>query len=163
MVFELAFDFLAQLIALHAGTPVVVSQATLTLMFVVAGIFLIGIGFGILVKTRENLLQHRWSMTVAVGLTLTVIFLVMLPSAYNFFVDPDLQLFSSLSIFTLIHSVLGVPAVTMGLLYAFGDLPQRAKRWMRWTAVFWSISLVLGVLVFLDMLDLLPIPMTIYL
>lgn len=52
-------NFLAQLIALHAGTPVALSQLTLTLIFVVLGVLLIGIGFGFLAKSKESFLQHR--------------------------------------------------------------------------------------------------------
>jgi uncharacterized membrane protein YozB (DUF420 family) len=142
--------FLFNLIALHAGTPVVVSQTTLTAMFVVLGVILIGIGFGTVSKNRESLLLHRWSTSIA-------IFLVMLPAAFNFYIDPDLQFFSSLSLFTFVHAVIGVPALTLGLIYAFGDLPQKIKRWMRWVAIFWVGSLVLGTIVFLEMLGLLPI------
>ena len=148
----------SQLIALHGATPVIVSQATLTLMFVVLGILLTGIGYGFLAKSKESLLQHRWSMTVAVSLTLTVIFLVMLPSAYNFYIDPDLQFFSSLSVLTLIHAIIGGPTIVLGLIYAFGDLPKKTRSWMRWGAALWAISLVIGVLLFLNMLDLLSFP-----
>lgn len=59
-------NFLAHLIALHTGTPVALSQATLTLMFVVLGILLMGIGFGFLAKSKESLLQHRWAITMAI-------------------------------------------------------------------------------------------------
>ena len=149
--------FLFNLIALHAGTPVVVSQTTLTAMFVVLGVILVGIGFGKVSKNRESLLLHRWSMSIAVALSSGAIFLVMLPAAFNFYIDPDLQFFSSLSLFTFFHAVIGVPALTLGLIYAFGDLPQKVKRWMRWAAIFWIGSLVLGTIVFLEMLGLLPI------
>jgi uncharacterized membrane protein YozB (DUF420 family) len=148
--------FLFSLIALHAGTPVVVSQTTLTVMFVILGIILIGMGFGLVAKNKESLLMHRWSMSVAVALTSAAILLVMLPAAFNFYVDPDLQFLSSLSIMTLIHAIIGVLALTLGLIYAFGDLPQKVKRWMRWAAIFWVGSLVLGTIVFLEMLGLLP-------
>jgi uncharacterized membrane protein YozB (DUF420 family) len=148
--------FLSNLIALHAGTPVVVSQTTLTAMFVVLGIILIGIGFGVMSKNRESLLLHRWSMSVAVALATGAILLVMLPAALNFYIDPDLQFFSPLSLFTFVHVVIGVPAITLGLIYAFGDLPQKLRRWMRWTAIFWVGSLALGTIVFLEMLGLLP-------
>jgi uncharacterized membrane protein YozB (DUF420 family) len=128
-------------------------------MFVVGGILLMGIGYGVLVKNKESLLQHRWSMSVVVALTLTVIFLVMLPAAYNFYIDSDVELFSSLSYLTVIHAVLGAPAITIGVIYAFGDLPKRLKFWMRWAAFFWAISLIVGVLLFLDMQGLLQISM----
>jgi hypothetical protein len=91
-------EILIKLIALHAGAPVEVSQATLTLMFVVLGILAIGIGFGRVVKTKESLLQHRWTLSAAVALTLAAIFLVMLPSAFRFCIDPDVLLFSNISL-----------------------------------------------------------------
>lgn len=147
--------YFLELFALHAGTSLVISQATLTLMFVVLGILLIGIGFGFLAKNKENLLQHRWSMTVAVVLALIAIFFVMVPSFVRFYIDPDVEFYSSLSIITIIHGAIGVPAVTVGVIYAFGDLPQKTKRWMRYATVFWSISLVVGVVLFLEMLGLL--------
>ena len=153
------FDILAQLIALHAGTPVVLSQFTLTLMFVVLGILLIGISFGLVAKSKESLLQHRWSMTAAIVLTLIAISLVMLPAFVRFYIDPDVQFFSTLSVMTIIHGVIGVPAVVIGVIYTFGDLPQKVKSWMRWAAVFWSISLIMGVVLFLEMLGLLYMTM----
>lgn len=84
------------------------------------------------------------------------IFLVMVPSAFRFYIDPDVDFFSTLSLVTIIHGVIGVPAVVIGVIYAFGDLPQKIKSWMRWAAAFWVISLVMGVVVFLEMLGLLP-------
>jgi uncharacterized membrane protein YozB (DUF420 family) len=128
-------------------------------MFVVLGIIALGVGLGVLVKNRESLLQHRWSMTVALIIALTVIFLVMLPAAYNFYVDPDLEVLSQLSILTIFHGVLGAPAVVLAVMYAFGDLPKQTKKWMRWAIFFWIVSLILGVLLFLDMQDLLSFVM----
>ncbi len=151
--------FFSQLVALHAGVPLVVSQTTLTLMFVVLGILFMGIGYGFLTKSKDSLRLHRWTMTFAIALTLTVIFLVMIPAAYNFYVDTDLQFFSSVSILTLIHAIAGVPAITLGLIYAFGDLPNKTKRWMRWAALFWAVTLMFGVLLFFGMQDLLSFPM----
>ena len=125
-------------------------------MFVVLGILLMGIGFGFLAKSKESLLQHRWSMTVAIIIASAAIFLVMIPSAFSFYIDPDVEFFSTLSIMTIVHGVIGVPAIVIGVIYAFGDLPQKIKSWMRWAAAFWVISLLLGVIVFLEMLGLLP-------
>jgi uncharacterized membrane protein YozB (DUF420 family) len=146
-------------ILLHAGIPIVVSQSTLTLMFVVLAIILLSIGFGYLAKNRENLLQHRWGMTIAVILTLSVVFVVMLPATYNFYTDPDLEFASSMSIVTLIHGIIGVPAILLGLLYAFGDLPQKTRKWMRLAAGFWIVTIILGVILFFVMQDILVIAM----
>ncbi len=151
--------FLAELVVLHAGTPVELSQATLTLMFVVLGVLLIGIGYGFLNKNKEGFLLHRWTMTGAIILALLAIFFVMLPSFIRFYIDPDVQFFSQLSATTIIHGIIGIPAIVISVIYAFGDLPQKTRIWMRWAAALWVVSLVLGVLLFLDMLGLLAMPM----
>ena len=87
---------LVNLVFLHAGTPVALSQLTLTVMLVALGIVLMGIGFGHLSKTKLSLLQHRWILTAAVALTLGAIFLVMVPAAFRFYIDPDLQFLDAL-------------------------------------------------------------------
>jgi uncharacterized membrane protein YozB (DUF420 family) len=149
----LFFD-LTRLIVLHAGTPVELSQATLMLMFVVLGLLLNGIGFGRVVKSKESLLYHRWILSATVVLTCLAIFLVMLPSAFRFYIDPDVMLFSNVSITTVIHGVVGVPAVATAVIYAFGDLPMKVRKWMRLTAILWITDIGLGVVLFLQMLEL---------
>ena len=150
----MVLETLLGLVALHAGIPAVISQATLSLMFVVLGMVLIGIGLGYITKTQEKLLQHRWVLSAAIALTLGAVFLVMIPAAFTFYIDPDLEFFSGLSFTTLIHGILGVPAVTTALIYAFGDLPQNVKKWMRITAVFWIADVGLGVVLFVQMMGL---------
>jgi uncharacterized membrane protein YozB (DUF420 family) len=147
---------LASFVFLHAGTNPVVSQTTLTLMFVVLGIVLVGMGFGYLTKTPENLMQHRWTLTAAVGLTLAAIFLVMFPTLIRYYGDPDVEFFTSLSYVTIIHSVVGAPAIITAVYYALGIIPKNSKKWMRWTAVLWVASIALGTFMFLQMLGLLP-------
>jgi uncharacterized membrane protein YozB (DUF420 family) len=139
---------------LHAGTPIAVSQLAITVMFVVLGVILIGVGYGRFAKTKESLLQHRWTLTVAVILSLGVILLVMVPAAFRFYIDPDLVFFEPMSITTLIHATVGFPAVVTALIYVFGDLPINVKKWMLIAAVLWVASLALGVVLFLQMLSL---------
>ena len=134
----------------------VVSQTSLSLMLVVLGIVLIGVLFGRLIKTKESLLRHRWSVSIAAILSAGAILTVMMPSAFNFYIDPNLQAFSSLSIITLLHTVIGAPAIVLGLIYTLGDLPKKAKVWMRWAAAFWLVSFVLGLMVFLELMGYLP-------
>ncbi len=148
------FGFLDRLIALHAGTSPVVSQTVLTLMFAVLGVVLVGIGFGYFEKTKTSLLQHRWVLSISVGLTLCAIVLVMLPTTFNFYVDPDVILLSPMSIATIVHGLIGIPAIVTGLIYAFGDLPRNVKKWMRATAVLWATSIGLGVYMFLLMMEI---------
>lgn len=154
MAFAMFFVVLLGLVALHAGTPVVVSQATLTLMFVVLGMTLTRISLGFVTKTKEKLLQHRWVLSAAIALTLGAVFLVMVPSAFTFYINPDVEFFSVLSYTTIIHGILGVLAVTSALIYPFGDLPQNVKKWMRIAAVLWLADLWLGVLLFFQMMGL---------
>ena len=134
----------------------IVSQTNLSLMFVILAILVIGVGYGLFAKTKERLLLHRWGMSVALALSSGAILLVMIPTAFNYFIDPNLQFPSSLSFLTLIHAIIGVPAVTLGLIYAFGDLPQKVRFWMRWAAVFWVATFVLGVALFMEMMGYLP-------
>ncbi len=145
---------LAGLVFLHAGTPVVVSQTTLTLMFVVLGIILMGIGFGHLSKTKQSLMQHRWTLTAAVILTIGTVAFGMIPAAFRFYIDPDVQFLEALSITTLFHGAVGFFALVTALIYVFGDLPTNIKKWMRITALLWITTLVLGVVLFLQMLSL---------
>ena len=123
-------------------------------MFVVLGLLLNGIGFGRVVKTKESLMYHRWILSAAVALTLLAVFLVMLPSAFRFYIDPDVMFFSNVSITTVIHGIVGVPAVVTAVIYAFGDLPLKIKKWMRLTAILWIADIGLGVVLFLQMLEL---------
>ncbi len=134
----------------------IVSQTTLSFMFVGLGILVIGLGYGLFVKTKDRLLLHRWDMSVAIALSSSAILLVMMPTAFNYFTDPNLQFPSSLSILTIIHAIIGVPAVTLGLIYSFGDLPQKVRFWMRWATVFWVASLILGITLFMKMMGYLP-------
>ncbi len=148
------FEFLKRMIALHAGTSPIVSQSILTLMFVVLGTVLIGIGFGFITKSREGLLEHRWVLTASLVLTLGAVFFVMLPTVFSFYIDPDVEVFSSMSIMTIVHGIAGVPALITAIIYAFGDLPAKVKKWMRVTAVFWVLSIAFGVILFLLMMEI---------
>ena len=148
---------LVVIVVLHAGTPPVVSQTVLSTMFVSLGIFLVGVGFGYVVKTKESLLQHRWVLSSAVALTLCAIFLGMLPSLVRYYGDTDVEFFSSLSAVTLLHAIVGAPAIIIAAYYAFGILPKKdLKKWMRWTAAFWIASFAIGIFLFLQMFGLLP-------
>ena len=122
-------------------------------MLVVFSVLLIGIGFPRVSKSKQSLLQHRWTLTVAVALTLGALFLVMVPSAFRFLIDPNVNLLSALSIATLIHAAIGIPAATMALIYVFGDLPTNVRTWMRITATLWVATMALGVILFLQSLS----------
>jgi len=78
----------------------------------------------------------------------------MVPSAFSFFIDPNVNLLSTLSIVTLVHAAIGVPAATMALIYVFGDLPVNVRMWMRITAALWVATMAVGVVLFLHMLAL---------
>ena len=66
----------------------------MTLLFVVLGVLLIGVGFGYVSKNKEVLLQHRWTLTIVLILTLIPVALVMAPTMYRFYTDPDVMIFS---------------------------------------------------------------------
>lgn len=104
------FQYWLKIIAFHVGTPPVVSQTVMSVMFVSLGIFLMGIGFGYLTKNRESLLQHRWVLSAVVALSLGAIFFGMLPSFIRYYGDPDVEFYSALSGTTLLHAIISTPS-----------------------------------------------------
>jgi uncharacterized membrane protein YozB (DUF420 family) len=148
---------LRNIIVLHGGTPLAVSQTVLSVMFVTLGVVLVGIGFGYLTKSKESLLEHRWVLSTAVVVGLVAIFFGMFPAFINYYGDPDVEFFSALSGVTLIHAIIGAPAIITATYYAFGILPKdNLKKWMRWTAGLWLASIAIGFFLFLQMQGLLP-------
>jgi uncharacterized membrane protein YozB (DUF420 family) len=125
-------------------------QESITLMFVALGLAIIGIGYARL-KSKEFLQLHRWVMSGAIILTLVSIFFVMFPSLYIYYITPSNNASSAFSIIQIIHSALGVPPVTLTVMYLFNDLPQPTKKWMKITAFLWIISIVLGAVVYYSM------------
>ena len=122
---------------------------SISLMMVALGIALCGTGFARL-KTPESFKVHRWMMSVAVILSLISIFFIMFPSLYIYYTG-GYSVASGFSILQIIHSVVGVPAVVLTVLYLFNDLPQPTRKWMRMTAALWIVSVALGVAVYYTM------------
>jgi uncharacterized membrane protein YozB (DUF420 family) len=125
-------------------------QESIALMFVALGLAILGIGYARL-QGKEFLQLHRWVMSGAIILTLVSIFFVMFPSFYIYYITPSNNASSSFSILQLIHSALGVPPVTLTVMYLFNDLPQPTKKWMKITAILWIISIALGAVVYYSM------------
>jgi len=125
-------------------------QESIALMFVALGLAIIGLGYA-RIGSKEFLQLHRWVMSGAIILTLVSIFFVMLPSFYIYYITPSNNASSSFSILQIIHSALGVPPVTLTVMYLFNDLPQPTKKWMKITAILWIISIVLGAVVYYTM------------
>ena len=73
-------------------------------------------------------------MTGAVGLNLIAILAVMIPSLIFFYINPSMDPSSSFSILQVVHSIIGFPAFTLALIFAFNDLPTKTKKWMIITA-----------------------------
>lgn len=139
-------------VVLHAGVSPYISETGLMLLLVALGLSLAGIGFG-RIKSKESLTYHRWYMSSAIIISLVAVGLVMLPTFFRYYSDPDVMLFSSLSLTTIVHGITGAPAVLTGLLYAFGRLPNKVKTWMRMTAIVWIANTAIGVVLFLQMLE----------
>ncbi len=90
-------------------------------------------------------------MTGASLLNLVGVFVVMLPSGFNFYINPNVNMLSSFSFLQILHGIVGFPAITMAMIFAFSDLPKQTKKWMRVVAVLWVTSIVLGGLVYFTM------------
>ncbi len=125
-------------------------QESIALMFVALGLAILGIGYGRL-KTKEGLQLHRWVMSGAVILNLVSISLVMVPSLFIYYTTLSNDVSSGFSILQIIHSVEGIPAVILSVMYLFNDLPQPTKKWMRITAALWITSIALGAVVYYTM------------
>jgi len=122
---------------------------SISLMMVALGLAFMGIGYARL-RTKESLQLHRWMMSGAVILSLISIFFIMVPSLWIYYTG-GYSLTSGFSILQIIHSVEGVPAVTLSLMYLFNDLPQPTRKWMRITAILWLTSIALGAAVYYTM------------
>ena len=105
-------------------------------------------------KSKERFLLHQWTLSAAVTIGLIAVFLVMLPTIYRFYTDPDVMLMSNMSITTIIHAAIGIPAIVTSLLYAFGHLPTRVRKWMRLTAILWIAEICVGFVLYLQMIEL---------
>jgi uncharacterized membrane protein YozB (DUF420 family) len=125
-------------------------------MLVVLGMLLVGIGFGYAVKNKEAIMQHKWILTTVLALTLIPVLLVMSPTMYRFYTDPDVIPLSSISVTQIVHTAVSIPALATAVIFASGKMPKNIKKGMRWAALFWIASMVLGVLLFLQMIELIP-------
>jgi uncharacterized membrane protein YozB (DUF420 family) len=68
-----------------------------------------------------------------------------------------LYTFCLLSVVTVINTIIAVPALITAVFYLFGILPKKnLKKWMRLTAALWIASFIVGLILFLQMFDLLP-------
>jgi hypothetical protein len=147
---------LGSLVFLHAGTSSMVSETVMMVMFAVLGIMVVGFAIIFASKNKESLLRHRWILTAAVIIAAIPVVVVMLPTMYRFYTDSDVMVFSATSTLQLIHGAISVPALATGIVYAFGKLPHNVKMGMRWAAGLWIASIILGVVLFLQMLNLIP-------
>lgn len=130
--------------------PPLLQQESLMLVFVALGLGIIGMAFG-KIKNKDSFQLHRWVMTGAVALNLISIFVVMLPSFVIFYINPNVNDASSFSTLQIIHSIIGFPAITMALIFAFNDLPKNTKKWMVATSILWLVSIALGAIVYFTM------------
>jgi len=130
--------------------PPLLEQESLMLIFVALGLGIVGMAFG-RIKNKDSFQMHRWIMTGAVALNLIAILVVMLPSLVFFYINPDMNTSSSFSILQIVHSIVGFPAFTMALIFAFNDLPKQTKKWMITTAILWFTSIALGAIVYFTM------------
>jgi len=125
-------------------------QKALTLIFVAIGIGIIGVGFGML-RSKEWLQLHRWTMTGVLALSLAAILVVMIPSLYMFYSDPNVAWFSPFSMLQIAHGVVGVPAIVMAFQFSLGRLPKNMRKWMVANAALWIVGAALGAVVYLTM------------
>ncbi len=118
-------------------------------MLVALGLAFMGIGYAQL-RTKESFKLHRWMMSGAIIFSLISIIFVMFPSLFIYYTG-GYNVTSGFSILQIIHSVEGVPAVALSLMFLFNKLPAPSSKWMRITAFLWIVSVALGAAVYYTM------------
>jgi len=125
------------------------SDLNLLLQLGILVILLVGVKFG-KEKTAKSLKMHGRIMTIAVVLNAVGILFVMIPSFIAYFSAPlkELSLVGVLS--TSIHASFGGLAEALGIAFVLEKKPKKVRMWMRLTTLFWIITFVLGVSLYLQ-------------
>ncbi len=129
------------------------STVSMIIQLVVLAILIIAI----MLKNQKRFRQHGIAVLIAVVLHLVSIFAVMTPSFSGFFAAPELINYTDLFvILTIVHVITGILAAGLGVwLVAEWHLKTdiktcfKNKRIMDITFVLWTVSIVLGIVLYL--------------
>jgi uncharacterized membrane protein YozB (DUF420 family) len=99
--------------------------------------------------TKEGTDKHRNWIAVAIVLNLVGLFLVMIPSEIVFLSSPGTLAITTL-LLAMAHGIFGALGLTFGIAFVFNKKPKNVRRWMRMTAAFWFIALILGFIQYIN-------------
>ena len=101
-------------------------------------------------KDTKSLGRHGRIMTLATGLSALGFLPVMAPSFINYFSAPGVELFTGATITTSLHALVGASAGVLGIAFAFNKKPKNLAFWMRLTLLLWVVTIMLGVVLYLQ-------------
>src|SRR3972149_1290345 len=136
----------------------IMATVSLVIQLVVLGL-LIG---AVWLKTMKKLRQHGITMLSAVVLHAILILTWMIPSFTGFFSDSgSINLADTIVIIALVHAFAGIVAFVLGV-WLVGSWRLKAdmktcfakKKIMRVTLSLWLIALILGIILYLKVLEL---------
>lgn len=140
------------LVILAALDPV--GNVSLSLQIVILFLLILGLPFVRRPSEKKNLVLHGYLTVLALALHTILIFLVMVPSFANGFIElGELSLFGSVTVWS--HGILGTVAEVLGILLITSWLVRgpsrmtcgRWKKWMMPIFIIWVLSIINGALV----------------
>lgn len=135
----------------NASTISMIIQITVLVVLILSVIF----------KGQKKFRQHGITMLIAVVLHLISILAVMTPSFSGFFTEPELINYMDPFVgLTLVHVITGILAAGLGVWLVLEwhlktDMKTcfKNKRIMDVTFLFWVVSIVLGVILYLKIIQ----------
>ena len=99
--------------------------------------------------SKEGINKHRNWIAVAIVFNLIGLFLVMIPSEIVFLSSPGTLALTTL-LLAMSHGIFGALGLIFGIAFIFNKKPKNVRLWMRMTAAFWFIALILGFLQYIN-------------
>ena len=142
--------------------PILIDTGTVTieLQIIVLLLLLVGVSFARGKKPGGNLIRHAMATTLAFGIHMTSVFIVMIPSFYvNFLlVLSGFDIVSGTIVW--LHIVTGIIAPVLGFIliasWGFRSPPKmtcaKRRKLMMPTFLIWTISLISGIFVQLSII-----------
>jgi uncharacterized membrane protein YozB (DUF420 family) len=133
------------------------ATASLVIQLVVLGLLL----GGVWLKATKKFRQHGITMLIAVVLHAAMIFAWMIPS-FSLSISPSsINLSDTITLIILVHAFMGIAATALGIwlvaswrLKADMKICFAKKRVMLTTITLWLITLVLGIILYLKIIQL---------
>jgi hypothetical protein len=110
--------------------------------------FGIAVIVGAILALKRKLKIHHKLMTIIIFLNAVTIIIVMGPSMVNIISQPSKNI-TTTTVVTVVHGIVGMMAEVIGVASLYKRLKHR-KAWMKLLFSFWMISLVLGIIIYIQ-------------